>query len=61
MTSASIRDRGLPRFQYSFRQRAALGRVFESRLALSILGQEPIPDLVKIVRQDPQPHIPLKA
>jgi len=34
--------------------------LFESQLALPILGQQSIPDRVEIVGQDPKSDIPLK-
>ena len=61
LTAPSIRDRGLPRFPHSFSRLPALRGLFESRLALPLVGQELVPDLVEIVRQDPQPDVPLKA
>jgi len=60
MTAPSIRDGGLPRLPSFFRQRAALGRVFEWRLASPVVCQQPVADLMEIVGQDPKPHIPLK-
>ncbi len=50
-----------PRIQPSFRQLAALGGVFESRLASPVVFQKPITDLVEIVGQDAQPDVSLKA
>jgi len=35
--------------------------VLEPRVALPVVGQQPIPDLVEIVRQAPKPDVPLKA
>ena len=61
VTLSSIRDSGLPRFQHSFRQRAALRRGLESRLASPVVFQQPVADLVEIVGQDPEPDVPLKA
>ncbi len=59
-TSPSIRDRDLPRLQDSFWQLAALGGLLELRLTASVVFQQPVADLVEIVRQDPKPDVPLK-
>lgn len=59
-TSPSIRGRSPPRLQDSFRQLAALGGLLEWRLTASVVFQQPVADLVEIVRQDPKPDVPLK-
>ena len=60
MTSPLIRDRGLPRLQPSFRQRAALGGALEWWLVASVVCQQPVTDLVEIVGHDAQADVPLK-
>ncbi len=61
MTWPSIRDRALPRLQASLQQVAALGGLFELRLAAPVVCQQLVADLVEIVGQDPKPDIPLKS
>ena len=53
-------ERGLPRWEDSFRQLAALSGLLESWLVAAVVGQQPVADLVEIVRQDPKPDVALK-
>ncbi len=59
-TLPSICEKGLPRWQDFFRQLATLSGLLEVWLAAAVVCQQPVADLVEIVRQDPKPHVALK-
>ena len=61
MTWPLIRDRALPRLSPFCMRIEALRGLFESRLALLVLLEQLVTDLVEIIGQDPKPDIPLKA
>ena len=60
MTCHLIGDRAIPRLLRFCMRTEALSGLLELRVVVSIVLEQPMPDFVEIVGQDPKPDIPLK-